>query len=140
MLQSGRILEQGKHEQLMQNPNGAYAQLVRAREQEQPAAEADPDAVKVVPPRKSVAVRKSMSGPRKSMAARKSMAPGVARKSVAPGAGVRKSVYARGDEESGGVGAPPAGAARRGMRSSVAGVEVAGQAFGRMRASVFGGY
>ncbi len=148
VLQSGRILEQGNHDHLMQNPNGAYAQLIRTREQEKPPETAEDADALPRQPRKSMAARKSIAaGARKSIAcARKSVAGGApqgssGRKSVYPQAGnARMSVFGSGvDEEMGGVG-PSSGAAQRGMRSSVGGVQVAGQAFSRMRASVFGSY
>lgn len=140
-VQSGRILEQGSHEDLMRVPNGAYALLARARQQEpepQPPAADDTieaaAAAAAAAAQKPAAPRKSMA-PRKSAAARKSTA---ARMSVAPGGrAARASVFADADPE---AATGMSGGARRAPRSSVVGVQIAGQAFGRMRASVFGGF
>ncbi|CAL8467005.1 g6541 [Coccomyxa elongata] len=139
VVQTGRILEQGSHEELMRAPDGAYALLVRARQQEPPPPPADtgdglegPAAMKApMVPRKTMAARKSVAAARKSTAVRKSMAPG--------GRAARASVYAGADPEAGAA-AGMAGGARRAARISGEGVQIAGQAFGRMRASVFGGY
>ncbi len=137
-MQSGRILEQGTHDELMRVADGAYALLVRVRQQEPSPPKAADDSLeaaaaaepKAAVPRKSMAARKSVAE-RKSIAARKSVAPG------GRAGGVRASVFGGADPE---AAAGMAGGARRGARASVAGVQIAGQAFSRMRGSVFGGY